>query len=152
MWLSHLNLFYFFVLTKRPIITFTGDTYGGDNWTAVCTADNTASTNTATNYPAFNYANTYGSTYCSGTNYTSGWYVPSISELCTLYKNMTLINASLSIVGGTQIDANMYWSSSQCSGASALVWSVDFTKGFIKGSVDSCYKAADNHVRVIRAF
>jgi hypothetical protein len=123
--------------------TFTDDTYGGDNWDAVCAVDGTASTNASSNYPAFNYANTY-----TATNYTSGWYVPSISELCTLYRNMTAVNESLSKVGGTQIGTNGYWSSSQYSGDDDLAWYVNFSLGF----VDLTTKGSLNYVRVIRAF
>src|SRR5574344_1991834 len=123
--------------------TFTGDTYGGDNWDAVCAVDGTASANAAANYPAFNYANTY-----TATNYTSGWYLPSISELCTLYKNMTTINASLTTAGGTQIGTHWYWSSSQFSDYYFEALYVSFSNG----GVDYYYKYADNYVRVIRAF
>jgi hypothetical protein len=123
--------------------TFTGDTYGGDNWDAVCAVDGTASANAAANYPAFNYANTY-----TATNYTSGWYLPSISELCTLYKNMTTINASLTTAGGTQIGTHWYWSSSQFSDYYFEALYVSFSNG----GVDYYYKYDDNYVRVIRAF
>jgi hypothetical protein len=123
--------------------TFTGDTYGGDNWDAVCAVDGTASANAAANYPAFNYANTY-----TATNYTSGWYVPSISELCTLYRNMTAVNDSLSKAKGTQIGTNGYWSSSQFSNTSGYAWYVNFSNG----TVDGNYKVRNKYVRVIRAF
>jgi len=129
--------------------TFTGDTYGGDNWDAVCAVDGTASANAAANYPAFNYANNYGSTYCSGTNYADGWYVPSVSELCTLYRNMAAVNASLSKVGGTQIGTNFYWSSSQYSSNDNYhAWSI----GFYDSGVYNESKNYDRYVRVIRAF
>jgi hypothetical protein len=127
---------------KASTVTFTGDTYGGDNWDAVCAVDSTASANAAANYPAFNYANTYTATNC-----TSGWYVPSISELCTLYRNMTAVNESLSKVGGTQI-ANGYWSSSQSSNGSDFAWIVSFSNGY----VGDFSKNTNGYVRVIRAF
>jgi hypothetical protein len=127
--------------------TFTGDTYGGDNWNAVCAVDGTASANAATNYPAFNYANTY-----TAANYTSGWYVPSISELCTLYRNKTAVNESLSKVGGTQIGTgiyvNGYWSSSQNSSSSTNAWYVIFSDDY----VHTDEKCEVKQVRVIRAF
>ena len=123
--------------------TFTGDTYGGDNWDVVCAVDGTASANAATNYPAFNYANTY-----TAASYTSGWYVPSISELCTLYKNMTTINASLTTAGGTQIGTNDYWSSSQYSDDDYFAWYVDFSND----DVNLKFKDYVKYVRVVRAF
>ena len=123
--------------------TFTGDTYGGDNWDAVCAVDGTASANAAANYPAFNYANTY-----TATNYTSGWYVPSVSELCTLYRNMTAVNESLTAAGGTQIGTDWYWSSSQYSNFYNYAWNVNFSNG----DVDYYTKGSSGYVRVIRAF
>ena len=123
--------------------TFTGDTYGGDNWAEICKVDTSASTSAASNYPAFNYAATY-----TAPNYTSGWYVPSISELCTLYRNMTAVNESLSKAKGTQIGTNEYWSSSQCSNNNYYVWGVYFSNGY----VDGYYKSYNRYVRVIRAF
>lgn len=124
--------------------TFTGDTYGGDNWTEICKVDTTASANAATNYPAFNYANTY-----TAASYTSGWYVPSISELCTLYKNMTTINASLTTAVGTTISTNYYWSSSQSSLTNYYARDVSFSDGYVG---DHGYKDGARYVRVIRAF
>jgi hypothetical protein len=123
--------------------TFTGDTDGSDNWAEVCKVDTTASANAAANYPAFNYANTY-----TATNYTSGWYVPSISELCTLYRNMTAVNESLTAAGGTSIGTDWYWSSSQYSDDNFLAWFVNFSDGGVYGG----YKSNDIYVRVIRAF
>src|SRR5574344_2531814 len=103
--------------------TFTGDTYGGDNWDAMCVVDGTASANAAANYPAFNYANTY-----TAANYTSGWYVPSISELCTLYRNKTAVSESLSKATGLPFPTDgCCWSSSQNYSA----WYVDFSNGTV---------------------
>lgn len=42
--------------------TFTGDTDGSDNWAEICDVDPEGTANAATNYPAFNFANTYGAT------------------------------------------------------------------------------------------
>ena len=123
--------------------TFTGDTYGGDNWDAVCAVDGTASANAAENYPVFNYANTYTATNC-----TSGWYIPSIRELCTLYMNKDTINESLNAVKGELIGTGRYWSSSQYSINNEDAWNVNFNDGYAV----NLYKVNGGYVRVIRAF
>src|SRR5574344_703250 len=129
--------------------TFTGDTDGSDNWEEVCKVDSAASTTAATNYPAFNYANTYGSTYCSGTNFTSGWYMPSMAELYALYKNRTTLDNGLATAGGTKFSNDRYWSSSQYSNDDYIAWYVYFANG---SCYTNGYKFNDNYVRVIRAF
>ena len=132
--------------------TFTGDLYGGDNWTAVCKADGTAADNAATNYPVFNYANTYASSAATnliGTACADGWYVPSISELSTLYTNKSTVDTSIGYVsGGIQVGTSMIWSSSQYSGAYYVAWVVNFSDGDVYYDV----KKFSKYVRVIRAF
>src|SRR5574344_1057171 len=132
--------------------TFTGDLYGGDNWTAVCKADGTAADNAATNYPVFNYANTYASSAATnliGTACADGWYVPSISELYTLYKCYSTVNTSIGYVsGGTKIGASVYWSSSQYSYNTNDAWCVNFSSGNVYNNP----KYYNKSVCVIRAF
>ena len=90
-----------------------GDMDGGDNWAEVCKIDPNATVYPATNYPAFNFANTYGITAgLTDTDYKNGWYVPSIAELYAVYDNKSTIQESLDIVGGFTIDTRYYWSSS----------------------------------------
>jgi hypothetical protein len=88
---------------------------GSGNWAVICEADTTAGTNAATEYPAFNYCNTYS---VSGLSKT--WYMPAKKELDDLYKNRTAINAGLTVLtdGGysgtvTLLGTGVYWSSSQ---------------------------------------
>src|SRR5574344_1873152 len=108
--------------------TFTGDTDGSDNWEEVCKVDSTASATAATNYPAFNYA----STYCSGTSFTSGWYMPSAAELYALYKNRTVLDNGLAAAGGTKFSDSWYWSSSQFSIYNDYAWGVYFSNGDVR--------------------
>lgn len=94
--------------------TFTGDTDGSDNWEEICAVDPEGSADAATNYPIFNFANTYGTTAgLTVTDYENGWYVPSIAELCEVYKNKDVIQTSLTKAGGFTIGTSCYWSSSQ---------------------------------------
>ena len=94
----------------------TSDTAGEDNWLIIKATDEEGSSNASTNYPAFNYANTY-----STIGYTGGWFLPSKEELNKLYSNKTLINESIRAItkaGGTATalpySLGSVWSSSQC--------------------------------------
>lgn len=49
--------------------TFEGDTDGSDNWNFICSTDSVGTGDPATNYPAFDWVNSYGTTY---TNILSG--------------------------------------------------------------------------------
>ncbi|MFA6937084.1 MAG: DUF4959 domain-containing protein [Treponema sp.] len=118
--------------------TFTGDTDGSDNWDVVCSVDpeGTASDAMAANYPAFNYAVNYGTTNSLPTDYTDGWYMPSIAELCAVYKNMAAINTSIAAInavasGSATAIERYYWSSSQSGSPYVGAWHVDFSSGFV---------------------
>jgi hypothetical protein len=50
-------------------------------------------------------------TWCS--NYGSGWYLPSLEELKTIYNNKSSINSTLSANDFTTLDSGNYWSSSE---------------------------------------
>ena len=122
--------------------TFRGDTDGSDNWDYVKSID-PAGTAVAANYPAFNWVNTYNTTYAAQLGSSNlMWYMPSIAELCEIYKNKEKIDASLKAIhdlpdGGTYADTSFksesYWSSSQVqnynSGKEA--WSVFFQTGSV---------------------
>ena len=89
------------------------------------------------NYPAFNWVNTYNETYKSKLGAARpAWYMPSIAELCELYKNKEVINASLLKINGLNsayADANFgtgdFWSSSQCSDYFFNAWLAEFGSG-----------------------
>jgi hypothetical protein len=95
-------------------VTFTGDLDGSDNWAEICKVDPNGSQDAENNYPAFNFANDYGTTEgFAGTVYETGWYVPSIAELCEVYKNKGVIQTSLIKAGGFMFEKISYWSSSE---------------------------------------
>ncbi|MBQ7881401.1 MAG: fibronectin type III domain-containing protein [Treponema sp.] len=105
--------------------TFTGDTEGSDNWAKICAVDPEGTQDPATNYPTFNFANTYGATAgLTDTAYKNGWYVPSIAELCEVYKNKEVIQTSLTKASGFTIGTSDYWSSSQSTSSSGKVYKV----------------------------
>ena len=74
-----------------------------------------------------------------GTNFA--WYMPSLAELCEVYKNQADINASLAKISGldsSYADASLgtswYWSSSQDSDdTNILAWGVHSGGGHVGG-------------------
>ena len=90
----------------------TGDFDGSDNWAEICKVDADAEDNAATNYPAFNYVNTYAENQGLEGICAEGWYMPSGAELLCIYKNLKTVNAAIAACGGTEITEG-YWSSSQ---------------------------------------
>lgn len=111
--------------------TFTGDTDGSDNWAEICAVDPIGTENAATDYPAFNFANTYGATAgLTDTDYKNGWYVPSIAELCEVYKNKDVIQTSLTKASGFTIGRSYYWSSSQSGIFTESAYQVCFGDGY----------------------
>ena len=130
-------------------VTFTGDTDGGDNWEYICSVDTEGSQDAETNYPVFNFANTYGDfAGLTGTSYAYGWYIPSIKELCDIYRNKTTIEASLAILDGFKLLNFVSCSSSQCDSENYSSYGLNFEKGF----VNYASKIYDYDVLVLRAF
>ena len=123
---------------------FTGDTDGSDNWDYICSVDPEGTANAAVNYPAFDWINKYNTTYAARLgNARPAWYMPSLAELCALYKNREAVNASLSKINGSassyadaSFGAGWYWSSSQSSDNNNDAWVADFGSG----TLDDFYK------------
>ena len=122
--------------------TFTGDIDGSDNWAYIKSIDPVGTADAATNYPAFNWVNEYNTTYASLLGGKSfAWYMPSLAELCEVYKNRTAINESYkkirnlssAYVSGELFD--YHWSSSQYFDSSSYyehrdnAWLVGFMTG-----------------------
>lgn len=127
--------------------TITGDKDGSDNWEYVKSIDPEGTAAAETNYPAFNFAATYAATAGITGEFAEGWYMPSIAELCELYKNKDILNTSLSKCGGTTFGYRYYWSSSQSS-SSYNAWVLDFGYGILHDN----YKFAIDYVCCVRAF
>ncbi|MGP1587734.1 MAG: DUF4959 domain-containing protein [Treponemataceae bacterium] len=123
--------------------TFRGDTDGSDNWNHIESIDSTGTADdvVAENYPAFNWVNTYNTTYASQLGSSNlVWYIPTIAELCAIYRNKEKIDISLKAIhdlpnGNTYADASFkpesYWSSSQVQNynRSTESWSVFLRDG-----------------------
>ena len=127
--------------------TITGDTDGSDNWEYVKSIDPEGTADAETNYPAFNFAATYAATAGITGEIAEGWYMPSIAELCELFKNKDTLNTSLSKCSGTQFRDSWYWSSSQGSNYN-YAWSLDFSDGYLSDYT----KGNDGYVCCVRAF
>ena len=125
--------------------TTSGDMDGSDNWKYICSQDPSGILNASTNYPAFNFANTYAAVAgLSGTDYAKGWYVPSIAELSNIFTLKTTIQKSLDIVGGFTIGTDSYWSSSQTSYA--------YNACCTNNSYGNTSKSVSQNVLVVKSF
>ena len=121
--------------------TFIGDIDGSDNWDYICSIDpeGTKAAVVAENYPAFHWVNRYNEEYAGklgGTNFA--WYMPSLAELCGVYKNREAINASLAKIHGhgnsyadSSLGTSWFWSSSQYSSYDFYAWLVNFDNGYV---------------------
>ena len=83
-----------------------------------------------------NQYNTQYAAQLGGTNFA--WYMPSLAELCEVYKNRTAINASLTTIRGLDsnyadesLGTSWSWSSSQYSDYNDIAWYVDFSDGYV---------------------
>ena len=131
---------------KAATATFTGDLDGSDNWTALCAAVNDEGT--SGNYPAWEWVNAYATTANLTGEYASGWYLPTVAELCMLYRAKDTVNAALEKADGTIIVDNYYWSSSQSSSTNNKAWMVKFDSGKLMDT----YKGNKWYVCGVRAF
>ena len=128
--------------------TFTGDLDGSNNWDVICSEDPENTKDAATSYPAFNFANIYGTSQEYTGDFASGWYIPSISELYEIYKNKETLQTSLTKVGGFTIDTIVYPSSSQSSTNNETSLVLNFSNGIVYNG----YKDNTYDVLVVRAF
>lgn len=128
-----------------------GYTSGVDSWAKICEKDNTAADNPG-NYPAFEYANNYGSSLPADAaeSVKAGWYVPAMKEIIDIYNNKALINNILNYIGGTPITDWYWWSCNQHGSTDrALQFSHE---GGAPGKVSDDVKHKYNTVRCVKQF
>lgn len=124
------------------IQNMSGDESGNDNWSEICTQDSTGTASeevVAANYPAFYYANTYGTTagLTGAGAYATGWFIPSLAELRAIYNNYSKLSQVVSAINNVQSDAAdafskwQYWTSSQAADGNYnfYAWSVSLNSG-----------------------
>ena len=99
------------------ITALQGDTTSGymdgrDGWEKLKAACSDAASNPE-NYPAWNYSLTYAKNNGLTGDLATGWYLPTVAELYTIYQKKDVVNASLSKAGGWQFGTSLYWSCCQ---------------------------------------
>ncbi len=117
------------------ISDFTGCTIGKDNLSVI---ESAVSSSNLDNFPIF-YNTIKNRSFNFSGNYSTGWYIPTIAELCYIYKNKDVINNVLEALGKQPFkdsgDSNGYWSSSPCSeevdSQSQSAWCISFQNGCI---------------------
>lgn len=110
----------------------------------------------AENFPAFDFVDNYAETYDLTGDYASGWYMPDIDELCSIYENREDIDNSLECIYGLDnrlamdgLDTNWYWSSTQSDLEDDYAWFVHYFNGY----AGECPKNFTNvHVLTVRVF
>lgn len=102
-------------------VSFDGESNGSSNWEKICEA--VSDENTAGNYPAWEWVNAYGTTYCEKTAFEKGWYMPTVAECYAFRKAQTTINTVLAKIGSFSFEKE-YWTSSQVSGESENAFSI----------------------------
>lgn len=144
------------VCTQDSEFDFSGDKDGSDNWNEICTQDQEDTTDAEVNYPAFHFVNTYAESYGLSGDLAVGWYMPSIEELCDIYKNREAVNNSLRHIyeldeeaAMNGLETNWYWSSSQAGAEDDYAWFVHYFNGY----AGECPKNFTNvHALAVRVF
>ena len=144
------------VCTQESDFGFLGDTDGEDNWKAICDQESEDTADAEVNYPAFHFVNAYASNYNLSGKMASGWYMPSIAELCKIYQNREAVNNSLQHIyrldeqaAMNGLETNWYWSASQAGSEDDYAWFVHYFNGY----AGECPKNFTNvHALAVRAF
>lgn len=110
-----------------------------------------------------NDSNGFGNTetllnYQSGSSYAAfqvdfenGWYLPSAGQLSKLFGALPLIENSIYMAGGSLMDSDLYWTSTECDEDNA--WCVDYGSTiYYGGYYQKTNKTTNAHVRAIHDF
>ena len=121
---------------------------GSDGWEILKKACSDAASNPE-NYPAWNYSLTYAKNNGLTGDLATGWYLPTVAELYTIYQNKAAVEASLSKAGGSTFGTNWYWSC--CQYPSGIIYARGLM--FSSSTTDTCNKNLDyKYVCSVRAF
>ena len=124
---------------------------GSDGWEILKEACSDAENNPE-NYPAWNYSLTYAETNGLTGDLATGWYLPTVAELYTIYQNKTAVDASLSKAGGSQFGTSWYWSCCQDPSSSDYARELDFNYGDMTSTSKASKYYSDTYVCSVRAF
>ena len=119
----------------------TGYMDGSDGWEKLKAACSDAENNPEY-YPAWNYSLTYAKTNSLEGDLATGWYLPTVAELYTIYQNKTVVDASLSKAGGSTFGKSSYWSCCQSPFGSNTARKLGFdygNKNFVTKYYDKGY-------------
>ena len=100
------------------------------------------------NYPAFDYVSNYAISNDYSGNYLKGWYMPTISEMWSLYENKGILNSVLKAIGGNPLKES-YWSSSQFDNCDFVAWFLNLESGYV---FDYSSKDSLHNVCCVRPF
>ena len=126
----------------------TGYTDGSDGWEKLKKACSDAENNPE-NYPAWNYSLTYAKNNGLTGDLATGWYLPTVAELYTIYQNKTVVDTSLSKADGSTFGTSPYRSCCQSPSFSSNARGLIFDDGDMFGDG----KSYDNDfVCSVRAF
>ncbi|MCI5695634.1 MAG: chitobiase/beta-hexosaminidase C-terminal domain-containing protein [Spirochaetia bacterium] len=121
---------------------------GSNGWEKLKAACSDAESNPE-NYPAWNYSLTYAETNGLTGDLATGWYLPTVAELYTIYQNITVVDKSLLKAGGKKYTQGWYWSCCQYPSTSSDARGLYFFSGtMIKFGKDYNY----GYVCSVRAF
>ena len=101
---------------------------GSDGWEKLKAACSDAASNPE-NYPAWNYSLTYAKNNGLTGDLATGWYLPTVAELDTIYQNKNVVEASLLKADGSQFGTSCYWSCCQLPSGSSIARGLDFGNG-----------------------
>ena len=123
-------------------------TDGSKGWSILKAALGNDDTADSSKYPAWEFCNTYGTKNNLTGSLATGWYLPALAELETIYGNKTTVDASLLLVGGSQFGTSWYWSCCQSSSDEDSAYKLSFYIGITITSI----KNNDDYVCSVRAF
>ena len=101
------------------------------------------------NYPVWNYSLTYAKTNNLTGDLATGWYLPTLAELYTIYQNKAVVDASLSKAGGSQFGTSWYWSCCQFPFEYNYARVLYFDNGLVSGTFKG---SGSEYVCSVRAF
>ena len=114
----------------------TGYTDGSDGWEKLKKACSDAESKPE-NYPAWNYSLTYAEKNSLTGYLATGWYLPTVAELYTIYQNKDVVDASLSKAGGSQFGTSSYWSCCQYPSINYYARALYFNFGVMSSGLKS---------------
>ena len=101
--------------------TFSGNINGSNNLQllkAFLAENGGDDTDVSGNYPAWEWANGYGSQYNYSGVFASGWYLPTLAEGAMICVEKYTVNNALEAIGGAEITQTYYWTSNTGGGMS----------------------------------